>query len=304
VDKQECRASAASIQIVTDKLTRVMQHFGPQRDTQTLTDDDIKEYIIARRKHVYRGRPISDATIRKEIGRLFEALRFAKRKKKWAGEIEQLRMPRMLAPDQPKKRYLREAEYIAILEHIPIKRRDYIVMWCHTGARYSELFRIEAQHIDESDPSKPRVYLTGRKGRVEYKERWVPLSADALEIVTERAKRFPTGPLFPDLWHNTHVRKALAKACQRVGVPPCSPNDLRRTFATWYGRVGKKEDLKAMMGHSPSSKLVDHVYRQLHADTGYEQIQGFPARPPMGPPPYQYRRRNPINPGDGASLGA
>lgn len=305
-DKQKTKASAAEIQIVTDKLTRVMQHFGPKRDTQTLTGEDIEGYILARREHVCRGKTISDATIRKELGKLFEALRFAKSKNKWSGEIDSLRLPnrRMLAPDQPKKRYLREAEYIAILQHIPVNRREHVVMWCHTGARYSELFRIEAQHIDESDPAKPRVYLVGKKGKVEYRERWVPLSPEALGILKERAKRFPSGPLFPDRWSTHCARAALIKACGRCGIPWCSPNDLRRTFATWYGKTGKKEDLKAMMGHSPASKLVDHVYRQLHADTGFEHVQAFPQQPVMGPPPYQYRRKNAVTPVEGPSSAA
>jgi integrase len=35
----------------------------------------------------------------------------------------------------------------------------------------------------------------------------------------------------------TNVRRDLNEACERAGIAPCSPNDLRRTCATWLRRT-------------------------------------------------------------------
>lgn len=58
-------------------------------------------------------------------------------------------------------------------------------------------------------------------------------------------------------------KRELARACERAGVPRVTPNDLRRTFATWL----KQRDVDsavvaAMMGHS-STAMVDRVYGKL-----------------------------------------
>ena|GEM_PF-3809021 len=37
----------------------------------------------------------------------------------------------------------------------------------------------------------------------------------------------------------------LAQACDRAGIEPCTPNDLRRTCATWLRQAGAAPDLIA-----------------------------------------------------------
>jgi hypothetical protein len=69
--------------------------------------------------------------------------------------------------------------------------------------------------------------------------------------------------VYPRTTRARTIKRELARACARAGVPRVTPNDLRRTFATWL----KQSDVDsavvaAMMGHS-STAMVDRVYGKL-----------------------------------------
>ena len=52
-------------------------------------------------------------------------------------------------------------------------------------------------------------------------------------------------------------------ACARAGIERCSPNDLRRTCATWLRAAGVAPDLIApVMGHA-DTRMVERVYGRL-----------------------------------------
>jgi len=62
-------------------------------------------------------------------------------------------------------------------------------------------------------------------------------------------------------WQN--VRRDLRAACKKLKIPRCSPNDLRRTCATWLRAAGTPPHLFALlMGHA-DSRMVERVYGRL-----------------------------------------
>ena len=64
------------------------------------------------------------------------------------------------------------------------------------------------------------------------------------------------------LWPN--VRRDLAVACRHAGIPRVSPNDLRRTFASWLKQRGVDSMVVArLLGHS-STAMVERVYGRLN----------------------------------------
>jgi hypothetical protein len=77
-------------------------------------------------------------------------------------------------------------------------------------------------------------------------------------------------------WQN--VRRDLREACKRAGIPPCSPNDLRRTFATWLRAAGAPTDLIApVMGHA-DTRMVERVYGRLAPSDLRRRIDGLRGR--------------------------
>lgn len=78
----------------------------------------------------------------------------------------------------------------------------------------------------------------------------------------------------------TNVRRDLQRACKRAGVPRVSPNDLRRTFASWL--VNQGVDLltvAALLGHS-STRMVEMVYGKLADSTLRAAIGRLPGSVP------------------------
>jgi integrase-like protein len=76
-------------------------------------------------------------------------------------------------------------------------------------------------------------------------------------------------------WPN--VRRDLSAACRRAGIAKVTPNDLRRTFASWLLQAGESNFVVAkMMGHS-STKMVETIYGQLGDPRFAEAAGRFPA---------------------------
>lgn len=229
-------------------------------------------------------RTISDATIRKELGKLMEAVLLAKRDGHFPGEPSSLRTD-LLKPDRGKKRWLPVLEYKALWENFEIGR-DWLTVMVHTGARWGELLRITGDDIDHE---KREILLHGSKGHHSFQERLVPLSPYAYEVLVARTIHCPTGALFSG-WSNSKFSIAMKRACKRAGIVGCSPNDLRRTFTTWHAMFGTVlEDLKGMLGHSPASKTAEMHYRMIAETAGHAGAQMFPA-PAATPAAHETKR--------------
>lgn len=72
-------------------------------------------------------------------------------------------------------------------------------------------------------------------------------------------------------------KRELERACARAGVPRVTPNDLRRTFATWLKQKDVDSAVVAvMMGHS-STAMVDRVYGKLDEMSFQRAIASAPA---------------------------
>jgi hypothetical protein len=62
-------------------------------------------------------------------------------------------------------------------------------------------------------------------------------------------------------WGN--IRHDIAAACERLKIPHCSPNDLRRTCSTWLRQRGAPLELISLvMGHV-DTRMFERVYGRL-----------------------------------------
>ena len=80
----------------------------------------------------------------------------------------------------------------------------------------------------------------------------------------------------------TNVRRDIAAACAKIGLPHTSPNHLRRSFASWLRQRGVDSMAVAkMMGHT-TSRMVEMVYGHPNDDTFLHAIQKMPTLPNLG----------------------
>jgi integrase len=283
--KERKRVSAAELDIVKQKGGRLIEHFGPARDLHTIKPADVDGYVDARRKcEVRPGKPISDVTIGYEIKYLREAARVAKRAGRYHGDPDSLRTS-VLAPAVPRSTWLTYEQFLALLTALGDESDgrargraelvDYVLVFCHTGTRRRELYSLTAKSLDKRGR---RLFIVGRKGSADHRERWVPLSDAAFEVLTRRAAAVPAGaPLFRAR-PGSNLITLLRRACRRAGVPEVTPNDLRRSYVTWHLTAGTSErETQRFVGHSPRSPLVRRVYGQLIESAGQRAVAGFPA---------------------------
>ncbi len=158
----------------------------------------------------------------------------------------------------PKERYLTPDEYISLMECLPPKRRFHVAFLVRTACRWSESLRVCPNHID---PYLKILKIPGTKTK--QSDRTLPLTPDLwaiLEKATIPSVASVDTPFF-EKW--TNVRRDLIKACKGAGIDPISPNDLRRTLATWMKAASIDSAVVARyLGHT-TTRMVDQIYGKI-----------------------------------------
>lgn len=215
----------------------------------------IDAFIAYRRTciaNVRTGARVGSNTIGKELVVLGQALKIAKRRDWWDGDIEAL-MPPDFKPDyKPRERWLTRDELDRLLAALPEKRRAQVAFMVATGGRLSESERAQGEDVQPE-----RVWLRGTK--TDAAPRWVPIVLPWQRelLAYAQGRRGRLHPRWVKLVRDVHLR------CDQLGIARCSPNDLRRTFAHWMLQAGVPEALvAAMLGHT-TSQMVKRVYGKL-----------------------------------------
>lgn len=223
--------------------------------------DQVQSYIFAR-----LSEGAARETVRKELVCLRQALRHAKRRGELGGiDLADL-FPPFSAPYKPRDRYLTAEQAGALLAQLLPHRQRWVLVAAWAGLRLSEVERLQWVDVDFH---QGLLRVRGSKTPGSY--RLVGLAPALAEVLRPvRAVRgFVVSP-----WAN--VRRDLELACAAAGVPRVTPNDLRRTFASWLVQAGTSNFVVArLLGHS-STKMVDLVYGQLDRSTLAEAVANLP----------------------------
>ncbi len=214
----------------------------------------VLEAFIAQR----RAEGAAQTTIKKELRVCGAVLLLASRNGRFARRLEAV-MPELEDTYTPRTRALDPWELVALAEYLPPERAAHVVWICATGARWGE--SLAARRDDQTAHA---VRLRGTKTALAARE--VPIlemTAPMLAWARDRAPERSGGQLFA-LWAN--VRRDLAQACAAVGILPVTPNDLRRSLATWLRAAGVEPSLIAVvLGHA-DGRMVERVYGRIVGD--------------------------------------
>ena len=258
--KKLANRSEATIQIVVEKSLHLLLHFGEERNVDTITTEDMERYAAAAMTER------SAHTVAKELRTLREVIRLRR-------GHETPKAPDLGDYYQPVERWLSTRDVRDIVGEARLAHeadwygaapKHYYVMFFQTGCRYSELFKITARDVDLTRGKHGEVFIRGTKGRKRYAHRWVPLRAASRAVIEARLKATPEGrSLFPKVSKNA-FRYETRRIAKQLGIEEWSPNDMRRTYATHYAMAGKPITfLKALMGHSPKSTILEEVYARV-----------------------------------------
>lgn len=207
------------------------------------------------------GETVSLHTVVKELGSLRIVLKLAAEQNWYPHDPRAIVPSGISAEYTPGERTLTAKELERLRKHLDPARWAVVAFACATGAEASALPRALRADIDLR-----RSVVTVRGSKNERREaRSVPVvlprARELLRAVLDATDRTATGdaPLFPAS-ALSNLRRAVILASTRAKIAPSSPNDWRRTFATWHADAGISLDtLRHAMGHA-SSKMLERVY--------------------------------------------
>ena len=277
------RRSEETVDFYTKKAGHLVRFFEQPDESRphmpfvlkNLRARHVDEYIEQRRLE-----GAAESTIQKELTTLRAALKLAKRRQLWHGDVAAI-MPQGFSPEyKPKERFLTRDELPRLLRELPGPRAAVVAFIVATSAEWRAVERAQRGDVMHEGAL---VLLRGTK-RVT-RHRPVPVVTDDQKYLLGYALKHAAseGDLLFLPWQN--VRRDLQAACRRAGcratgcfddparVAPCaradcakaalascSPNDLRRTFAHWMRARGMPIELVApLMGHA-DTRMVERVY--------------------------------------------
>ncbi len=192
-------------------------------------------------------------------------------------------VPRFRSGYVPRTTYLTPDQFLSLVDNLvpppparakpgTLKRREarkqsralYCLLVALASPRHGEVMALRWEHVDLA-----RGVLRVPKGKTVSR---VVAIHPVLRPWLEGMRR-DTGPVC-EPWSN--LRRDIPAACKRAGIPRCTPNDLRRTFASWLVQSGISTlVVSRLLGHS-STRMVDLVYGQLDEATLAAAIQRLP----------------------------
>ncbi len=197
----------------------------------------------------------AQTTVKKEIRALGATLRHARRRGVYMKDVEAV-IPELEETYTPRTRALTPWELVALVNALSPDRAAHVVFIVATGARWSESVRARL----DVDVSAHMVRLRGTKTARAL--RTVPVAPTMRSALAWAVANAP-GSSF-DQW--TNVRRDLGLACDEAGIARVTPNDLRRTFATWLRMSGVTPDIiGAALGHT-TSRMAELVYGRIGPD--------------------------------------
>lgn len=251
-------------------------------ELSALTRDVVLTYIRAR-----KTQKASDSTIHKELVVLRRALAEAKQRGLWVGVVNDI-VPTIKVNYEPRERWLDARNGARLLDELVGNRKLWAALAMLAGLCLSEVERMQWEHVDFTT-RRLRVPGTKRASRW----RVVPIGPDLEKLLRAEYKRRKPQPKDRIVAKWPNVRRDLAAAIERINrkdaqaaakrkrKPPTpltkvTPNDLRRTFASWLKQQGMDSLVVArLLGHS-STRMVEKVYGHLSEANYVDAIGALP----------------------------
>lgn len=265
------------------KAKRLCGFFGPGRDMRTIDHEAVQAFIIFRKEgglEPFRNKddeprePVKLHTIGKELVALRQAIRMAKIKKACEADIDSIMPMGFSTKYKPRKRALTPFEaWNLFAACTTVRQQVYLAFSVATSARHSEIL---CALVDDIDFDLKQVYLRGTK--TSESDRYVPITEMNEPFLRLIAKITPAGHRLIEGSKMTKGR-FLNRKSKKLGMEHVTPNDLRRTAATWLVQSGVDLwHVAKVLGHK-DTRMVERVYGQLARELGNLITQQLAASP-------------------------
>jgi len=240
------------------RLTRVLRWFGTDTPITEVTAQRIAQYDRERVTEMSRrGRPVSPATVNRELAMLRHLLRLAE---EW-GYIEKVPRIRLGKESQGRLRYLEEEEAARLLEACRRSKNPYLVaiatVALGTGMRKGEIMGLTWERVDFA---RGVLQLEQTKND---RRREVPMNQAVYSVLSALPGPKTEGPVFRKAngaaWGN--VRTAFERACRDAKIDDFRFHDLRHTFASWLVMRGRTlKEVQELLGHQSFGMTLRYAH--------------------------------------------
>jgi integrase len=239
---KEARKSEGTARMYKSKLGHVARFFGESSTMASITPESVDRYVEQRQTE-----GAVNNTIGKELTSIVQLCKHAKRRGEYAGDISALRPVGFSIGYVPRTTIVSAAQLKKLAKHLSSHELAAVKVIVATGARHAEYLRMLRIDVD-----RKRWLVSLRGTKTERARRVVPIPSIFRKLLTEAL------PLIETKW--TGITKELPKRCALAEIPRLTPNDLRRSHATWLIEAGVAKALVAdSLGHA-DTKMVERVY--------------------------------------------
>jgi integrase len=200
-------------------------------------------------------------SVGKELSTIRGTLKLARRNNQYPFALDQVMPSGFELEYVPGDRHLREPQLRKLLAVLRPERRAVVAFIAATGADWQA---VEVARRSDVNLSAGLVKVHGSKTR--HRNRTLPVLSIYDDLVRFAVNYMPFQP-----WGN--VRRDLAVACRKAGVPRMTPRDIRRTHGAILRHKGAEPHLIGkMLGHA-DSRMVERVYGPIPADALGEVLE-------------------------------
>jgi integrase len=242
------KRSEGTLHMYGVKVRHLARLIGDETPLAKVTAKVVDGYIASREQE-----GAASHTIHKELTALRGLLKVARRRGEFDREVSQVMPVAYATGYQPRRRHLSREQAVWLLDALPADVSAWLAVALATGARLSELGRMQRADIDLVEAT---VLVRGTKTAGAL--RTLPIVSTTRPLLERALEATANGPRFLPTWGR--VRPVLERALAQVKLPHLSPNDLRRTCATWLVEAGVPNSVVARyLGHA-DTRMVDRVY--------------------------------------------
>lgn len=243
----------------------ICEHFDPDTPLHEITPEEIRGFLTARRASRWRGKPPSEARLRKHVVALGRVFNLAIQNERFAAANPTQRVAKPKPAPRRESDYFTADELGEVLEQLEGWDRAVAAALALSGLRRSELCRVQKKQIDQKGGFIRRV--AGKTG-----ERDVPITRPLELLLPELIagadsdgflipKGVCRGPRTPGARRRTdeerrvgQLNRAFARAkkrCRAHLAARLHPHAMRHTLRTILADAGVPEHVKdTFTGHS------------------------------------------------------
>jgi integrase len=262
LDDRRANTGSRNVDFLETKVRPLVTVFGSEMAITGIRDaTTARRYIDDRRKMRLRGRKVSDRTIMRELQVLVMALRHAKGRGRWSGDLEAIIPDDFDPTPTPKGDTITRQQALRLFPRLSSDAAAAAAFALATGAEMAALNNALKSDIPQNLSTCDRILIRGTK--TEARHAFVPVATDEQRLLLDYARRHAQGAA-PKLFGGLHrMWRELHEACVAEDITPVSSHDLRRSAGQWMVDLSVPLEIVSRYMRHRDTATTENVYARV-----------------------------------------